>query len=337
VPYLVKAPRVGRSQGAVIFWGLVSVFFATAFCYYFLKNRTNEENSRTLRDQVMILQGERDSLSSERDKIEAASSETEKQLKTREDFLQEKETKLADEETQLESMGQQSQSRSLQNQAQAAVVKKFDDTVRKLVAKTQDADVVVRGGRPVLRVPSSIFFAPGDAKLKPEGKAMLSQIAGALSGQLDDFELRIETFTDSDGEAGKSDAATGPKVFVDTTTPGQAPAAAAKTSPPPPANPHEGASWSLTGIRAAAIAHFLHDQGTLPFQNVLVMGRSDFQPIVANSPEGHARNRRVEITVTPLPPSFHPRDPVHGDSAVSKSAAPANPLDPPADAALKGE
>jgi len=322
---------VGRSQGAVIFWGLVSFFFAMAFCYYYLKNRTNEETSRKMSDQVMILESERDSLSSERDKIQAAASETEKQLKTREDFLQDKETKLADEETRLESMGQLSQNRSQQNQAQAAVVKKFDDTVRKLVAKTQDADVVLRGGRPVLRMPSSVFFASGDAKLKPEGKAMLSEIAQALGGQMDNFELRIETFTDSAGEAGKTDSTPGVKVFVDTTAT-NAPAATA-----PAAKPHDGASWSLTGIRAAAIAHFLHDQGTLPFQNVLVMGRSDFQPIIANSPEGHARNRRVEITITPLPASFHPRDTGHGDAPVSKSAAPANPLDPPADAALKGE
>ena len=78
-------------------------------------------------------------------------------------------------------------------------MKKFNDAVRKLV-KDDEIDVVVRGGRPVLRVPISVFFAFGDTTLKPEGAAMLKQIAQALNGQLDNFELRIETFTDSGGE-----------------------------------------------------------------------------------------------------------------------------------------
>jgi flagellar motor protein MotB len=325
VAYLVKAPRVGRSQGAVIFWGLVSVFFATAFCYYFAKNQAHEESTRSLRDQVMSLLSERDSLSSERDKIEAAASETDKQLKAREDFLQEKETKLAEEESQLESMGAQSQSRSQQNQAQAALVKKFDDTVRKLVAKNQDADVVLRGGRPVLRIPSSIFFDLGSAQLKPDGKTVLTQITQALTGQMGNFELRIDTFTDSDGEATKATAVVPDKVFVDTTPGVKKPA-----TPPSTASPDKapnGSSWLLTGTRAAAIAHFLHDQGTLPFQNIVAMGRADFQPIVTDAPEGHARNRRVEITIAPAPVSFHLISPPGHAATASDSSS---------DAAAKG-
>jgi hypothetical protein len=93
VAYLVKAPRVGRSQGAVIFWGLVSAFFASAFCYYYLKNRTNEESARQAIEQMTTLQDQKDVLSSERDKIEAANSDTQKQLQARQDFLQDKETK----------------------------------------------------------------------------------------------------------------------------------------------------------------------------------------------------------------------------------------------------
>jgi hypothetical protein len=206
-----------------------------------------------------------------------------------------------------------------------------------LVAKTQDADVVVRGGRPVLRMPSSVFFDVGSSQLKPEGKAVLSQIAQAMSGQSDSFELRVETFTDSNGETEKADAATAPdKIFVDTTPGAKKPDAKTPPVSPPTDKPHDGSSWLLTGTRAAAIAHYLHDQGTLPFQNVIAMGRSDYQPIVPNSPEGHARNRRVEITITPVPPSFHPRDAGHGD-AVSKSGDATTAPDAASDAAAKGE
>ncbi len=305
--YLVKAPRVGRSQGAVIFWGLVSAFFASAFCYYYLENRTNEERNRSLVDQVMVLQNERESLSYERNKMEAEASDTEKQLHDREEFLQDKETKLAQEESELESMGTQTQTQSQQTAAQAAGVKKFDDAVRKLVATSQDADAVVRGGRPVLRMPSSFFFDPGDATLKPDGKSILDQVSAAVGGQPGRFELRVETFTESDGEM----------TAEPPTTP--APANAPK--------PRSVDAWTLTAARAAAIAHYLRDQGSLPFQDVIAVGRADFQPIVPNSQAGHARNRRVEITITPTPATFHSPDTTaksaHGKTGTAASTAPA--------------
>lgn len=292
--YLVKAPRVGRSQGAVIFWGLVSAFFASAFCYYYLENRNNEEKNRTLFEQVMVLQGERDSLSADRDKMQAATSTTEKQLNERQQFLQEKETKLAEEESALEAAGTQNQSQSQQSAAQAAGVKKFDDTVRKLVAKVPDADVVVRGGRPVLRMPSSVFFDPGDTQLKADGKTVLTQVAQVVGGGPARFELRVETFTDSDAE-----------------TPGPG-------SGPPPENPpadKKADSWTLTGERASAIAHFLRDASAISFQNVVAMGRGDSKPIEPNSPQGHARNRRVEITITPVPATFRAPEPAKAKSS----------------------
>jgi outer membrane protein OmpA-like peptidoglycan-associated protein len=283
VAYLVKAPRVGRSQGAVIFWGLVSAFFASAFCYYYLENRTNEERNRSLVDQVMVLQSEREALSSERNKMEAEASDTEKQLHDREEFLQDKETKLAQEESDIESMGTQTLTQSQLSAAQAAGVKKFDDTVRKIVAKFPGADVVVRGGRPVLRVPSLIFFDPANSDLKPDGKTVLDQVAEAAGGPSSHFELRLETFTDSAGEK---------------------PAAAAAATPNgKPADAVD--AWSLTGQRAAALAHYLRDQGPLPFQDIITVGRADFQPLVPDSQPGHERNRRVEITITPTPATFH--------------------------------
>lgn len=285
--YLVKA-RVGRSQGAVIFWGLVSAFFASAFCYYYLENRNNEEKNRTLVDQVMILQGERDSLTSERQKLESAASDSEKQMNERAQFLQEKEDNLAQEESQLEAMGPQGQGQA-QQAAQAAGVKKFDDAVRKLAAQTADAEVVVRGGRPVLRVPSSFLFDPAGDDLKPGGKALLNAIAQAATGTASRFELRVETFTDSTGE-----------------TPATNPAspAAPKTAPAKAVD-----AWTLTGARATAIAHFLRDSSAMPFQNVIAVGRADFSPIDSGSKQGRARNRRVEFTIAPVPASFHAPEP----------------------------
>ncbi len=298
VAYLESSSRVGRSQGASIFWGLVSVFFAAAACFYFWKNHENETTANVMRDQVLQLREENEALNSQKEHLQASKIEAENQLKTREDLVQEKETQLAAEETRLEALGRQSHNDSQQNQAQAAMVKKFNDLIRKL-GKAGPADVVERGGRPVLRVPNPELFAPGDATLKPEGKALLNQIAQALSGQLDNFELRVVSYADSGAEAQpanaqKTDSAAG---------------SSAKPAPAADSKPRYATSWDLTAARAAAIARFYRDQTSVPFLNVLVIGRGDSEPIVPNAGEGHARNRRVEITMTPLPVPFQSPDP----------------------------
>jgi flagellar motor protein MotB len=301
VAYLIGTSRVGRSQAASIFWGLVSAFFAAAACYYFWKDHENESDADKLRGEVLSLQDQRENLSSEKDRLQASISETETELKTREDFLQDKEAKMALQQSQLDSAGQVDDSQAQRSRSQAAVVMLFNDTVQKFVK--DDTDVMLRGGRPVLRVPSSLFFAFGDATLKPEGKALLTQIVQALDGQMDRFELRLETFTDTDGENESPD-----------------------TGAPPAANPTTGAtvkppkmtSWELTGARAAALEHFLRDQGgTVPFENIVVIPRADFQPIVPGT-EPHARNRRVEITIAPLPVSFHQPDLLEPGAKVAK-------------------
>jgi chemotaxis protein MotB len=305
VANLDGSTRVGRSQGASIFWGLVSVCFATAACFYYFKNHENETTANQMRDTVLQLREENESLLSEKEHLQASKSEAESQLKTREDLVQEKETELAAEEIRLETTGRQSEDQSQQNESQAAVVKKFNDVIRKL-GKESSPDVVERGGRPVLRVPNADLFAFGDATLKPEGKALLNRIAQALNGQLDNFELRVVSYTDSAAEA---EPAGGQK----------------KGSAKPP----YATSWDLTAARASAIALFYRDQTSLPFLNVLVIGRGDSEPISSNTGENHTRNRRVEITITPLPPPFHSLD---LDTDKTDNGTAANSQTPPPDA-----
>ena len=298
---------MGRSQAASIFWGLVSVFFAAAACYYFWKYHENETSTNVLRDTALTLQDQLETLKSQKDQLQSNISETEAQLKTREDFLSDKEAKLGLEESRLEGLAAQSDSKSEQSRSQAALVKKFNDTVRKL-ANGNDIDVVVRGGRPVLRVPSSLFFDFGAATLRLEGKTMLKQISQTLDGQLGNFELRVDAFTDSEGEADTSDAA------------GQTPPPEASNATPTPAAPHLNPGWDLTGRRAAALAHYFRDQTTLPFQNVIVVPRADSQPIIPSANQSNARNRRIEITITPAPVAFHPID-LNANDASVKSAS----------------
>jgi flagellar motor protein MotB len=267
---------VGRSQGASIFWGLVSVFFAAAACFYFWQNYENEINADKLRDEVITLQDERDTLNSQKERLQASMSEAADELKAREDLVQEKETKLAAEEAQLETLAQKAPAPATPptspTVSQAALFKKFGDAARKLV-KDDASDVITRGGRPVLRLANAVLFAPGDAALKPGAQPLLGQIAQTLTGQADDYELRVECFTDTDAENAKPSA---------------------------DAKPRYATSWDLTSARAAAIARYFRDQTSLPFQNVLIIARGDSEPISTGAKDSRARNRRVEITVAPV-------------------------------------
>ncbi len=306
--YIVRTTRVGRSQGASIFWGLVSAFFAAAACFYFWKNHANERSATIFRDQVLALQEENETLNSQKEKMQAGIAEAENQLKTREDLMTQKETELAAEESGLDELGHAAERQSQQNLAQVAIVKKFNDLIHKLGANGTTPDVVERSGRPVLRVPNAQLFAAGDTALKPEGKALLNQVAQALNGQLDNFELRIVSYTDTAAETA-------------------APAdASAKTKPP--------TSWDLTAARSTTLARFFRDETQLPFLNVLVEGRGDSEPIVPNGKSGDAKNRRVEITIAPLPIVFHSPD---LDKTAANATTPASTTAPdPAAATSSG-
>jgi flagellar motor protein MotB len=284
VAYFISSPKVGRSQGASIFWGLISVCFAAAACYYFWKNHENETKANVLRDQVLQLTEENDSLTSQTQHLQTDKAEAENQLKAREDLVQEKETQLAGEETQIEGMGHQTQVQSQQNLAQVAMVRKFNDAIRKL-SPDLGTDVVERGGRPVLRIPNAHLFAAGDPSLTPEGKTLLMQLAQAIGSQLDTFELRVVCYTDADAEDTAKKAADNNLKTANT------------------------ASWDLTSARAAALSQFYRNQTGLPFLNVLIVARGNAEQVVAGSKDDQARNRRVEMTVTPLPVPFHAPDP----------------------------
>jgi outer membrane protein OmpA-like peptidoglycan-associated protein len=288
VGYFIDAPpRIGRSQGATLFWGLISVCFAAGACWFFWKNNENQRKAETWQDQAMLLSDQIDKLKGEKAHLQDGLAEQETQVKAREELEQEKETELAAEEMRVEGLATQRATISAQNQAQVAMVKKFNDAIRKL-GGTPPPDVVERSGRPVLRVPNAQLFAQGDAVLTPDGKALLTQISQAIVGQMDTFELRVVCYTDTGGEAGPN-------------------------APKKDADEAHADAWDLTAARATALSRYFRDESQLPFLNVTVSARGDAEPIAANAGDERVKNRRVEIGVTPLPVPFHSPDAAAGD------------------------
>lgn len=107
-----------------------------------------------------------------------------------------------------------------------------------------------------LNIPSDISFDTGRADIKPNLRPILDQFASGLSGQ-PNTEVRIIGHTDSTG----SDTINDP----------------------------------LSQRRADSARDYLSARGVDP-RRIVTAGRGDHEPVADNNtPEGRARNRRVEI------------------------------------------
>jgi chemotaxis protein MotB len=131
------------------------------------------------------------------------------------------------------------------------------------------ADVRVVGDRFVLQ--SEVFFDTARADLKPEGRAELDKVAGALvelEKQIPPdlaWVLRVDGHTDvrqlSVGGAFKS-------------------------------------NWDLSAARAIAVVQYLISKGVSP-QRLVAAGFGEFQPIdLGRTEEAYQRNRRIEFKLT---------------------------------------
>jgi chemotaxis protein MotB len=59
-------------------------------------------------------------------------------------------------------------------------------------------------------------------------------------------------------------------------------------------------NWELAGARAASVVRLFHESG-LPEKRLLVVSMADVQPVASNkTPEGRAKNRRIEIRLRPV-------------------------------------
>lgn len=73
---------------------------------------------------------------------------------------------------------------------------------------------------------------------------------------------------------------------------------AGHTDSVPIANSHFRSNWELSASRAVTVVHELMRQGGIPKNRFRVEGYGDIMPVDSNdTPEGRARNRRVEVTL----------------------------------------
>jgi chemotaxis protein MotB len=135
----------------------------------------------------------------------------------------------------------------------------------------------ILGDRPDIRIvgdrfvfQAEVFFDAGQATLRPEGKAEIDQIAGALA----DLEKQIP-----------SDIAW--VLRVD-----------GHTDVRPIASSQFPSNWALSSARAISVVQYLISKGISP-QHLVAAGFGQYQPLDPGSTEeAYRKNRRIELKLT---------------------------------------
>lgn len=150
--------------------------------------------------------------------------------------------------------------------------------------------VTTRHGRIVLLLKTDVLFDKGEAEVKPEGKAALTEVAGTLRS-VQGKRFQVAGHTDS------------------------APVTAATKAKFP-------TNWELSAARAIAVVKLLTGAGVDP-GSISAAGYGPYDPFVPNSSaDNMAKNRRIEITLVPnvadlVPPSASPPPAPSGPPAAS--------------------
>jgi chemotaxis protein MotB len=136
--------------------------------------------------------------------------------------------------------------------------------------KKGEAQVRVVNAQTVLDVSDGVLFDLGKAELNERGKVVLQRV-GEVLAKMDGKLVQIGAHTDTPKISGKL-----AKTFA--------------------------TSWELSSARATSVVRFLEEQAKVPGARMIAAGFSAYQPVASNSSSsGRRKNRRIAITLLPLP------------------------------------
>jgi chemotaxis protein MotB len=221
-----------------------------------------------LAKRVDLLERTKESLDSERVQLISELEE----FRVAKEQLDVEVTELAERKEQLEiDLAKTEQQLAARTQEVDSLRSTYDGLVNDLQSEVAAGRVQIEQLRDGLHVKlaQEILFDSGSAELSPEGERVLGKVAGRLVAV--EHEIEVSGHSDNVPISG---------------------ALAARF----PSN------WELAGARAAVVVRLLVKRG-IPPERLQATSFADTQPVAPNdSPEGRARNRRIDIRlVPPLP------------------------------------
>lgn len=182
--------------------------------------------------------------------------------------LEAKSKKLAEEQARLDKTASRLNELEAMIAAKEAAMKKLKETLSKALNGFEGKGLTVeqKNGKVYVSMENKLLFNSGSWAVGTEGKKAVVEL-GKVLGDNPDLSVLIEGHTDDDPYAG-SGAITN--------------------------------NWDLSTKRATAIVAILSENDKINKQKLTAAGRGEFSPLASNAtPEGKAKNRRIEIILTP--------------------------------------
>ncbi|MBI3180894.1 MAG: OmpA family protein [Myxococcales bacterium] len=146
----------------------------------------------------------------------------------------------------------------------------YDSLEEKMKAEIKRGDVQLTqaGGKIRVDMVDKILFDSGEAELSSRGQEVLARL-GAVLAKVEGKQIQVSGHTD--------DAVISERLAEKFPT-----------------------NWELSVARAVNVVRFLSDKCGVPPSRLLAAGYGEFHPIASNAnPAGRARNRRIELLLTP--------------------------------------
>jgi len=151
-----------------------------------------------------------------------------------------------------------------------ASMKKLKETLSKALNAFEGKGLTIeqKNGKVYVSMENKLLFQTGSWAVGAEGRKAVVEVAKVLA-QNPDISVLIEGHTDDDKILGNIGGG------IEN-------------------------NWDLSTKRATAIVNILSENKAVKKENLTAAGRGEFAPLMSNtSPEGKAKNRRIEIILTP--------------------------------------
>ncbi len=150
-----------------------------------------------------------------------------------------------------------------------------DELQEKMKSEIAQGEIQLTNSEGRLKVDliDKVLFDSGEAQISKRGEGVLSRV-GAVLARVENRQIQVSGHTDD------------------------APISARLVNLYP-------TNWELSAARAIHVVRFLEEKAGVPGKRLAAAGYGPHRPIASNSkPSGRARNRRIEIVLTP---TFEPR------------------------------
>lgn len=191
------------------------------------------------------------------------------QLETKEKSLAAEQERLNKLKSDLDSSSKRLSELESMVAAKDASMKKLKETLTKSLKAFDGKGLTVheKDGKVYVSMENKLLFQTGSWAVNAEGKTAVVEV-GKVLAQNPDLSVLIEGHTDNDKFLGSVSGIEN--------------------------------NWDLSTKRATAIVNILGENKGINKQNLTAAGRGEFAPLISNdTPEGKAKNRRIEIILTP--------------------------------------